>query len=60
MGCHKYKPLIKKEKADKVKKCTQEDFKVFVNGVFNVKSIPIGYNYLLGYCEQPNCDKNQY
>lgn len=28
------------------------NFKVTDNGVFNCKNVPIGFNWLLGYCEK--------
>ena len=30
------------------------DYKIIENGVFNVKNVPIGYNWILGYCESSN------
>lgn len=49
-----FKQRAKKREQISRSRNQKSQFQIFVNGFFNMKSVPWGYNYVLGYCEQSN------
>lgn len=54
MTSHSAKTKDKEEKEGSRSRSLKSNFPVFKKGFFNTEPAPWGYNWFLGYCEQPS------
>jgi hypothetical protein len=55
MTNHSTKESTEKKQKEPIRsRSLKSNFPIFKKGLFNTEPAPWGYNWFLGYCEQPN------